>query len=202
MNKNPLIILKISFFVLFFAAFISGCREKPLTPVLAVDGVEFTLDGKPFDMWVIRVGSATINEDYTNHLIDQLDEYIAYGVNTLAVFYMGTSGGYACPFTSDDGLHLDPGHQQRMTRIIEEAALRDMVVVTGIFYQRVEPRFRDSEGVRNAVRTVTRDSFDYLSLTLLYSLFTALSPHLRMTAFKPSSDSGNLPLSSVSMIHL
>jgi hypothetical protein len=147
-------------------ALLFGCKTAPITPVLKIDGVKFTLDELPFDMWGIRVGSATMSDVYTDHLIDQLDEYRIHGINSLAVFYMGTSGGYANPFTKDDGSELDPDHHRRMVRIIVEAAKRDMVVVAGIFYQRVEPSLRDAEAVREAVRTVTRQLLPYRNVVI------------------------------------
>jgi hypothetical protein len=148
------------------AALLSACKTRPQTPVLRIDGETFTLDNQPFDMWGIRVGSATMSDEYANHLIDQLDEYYAHGINSLAVFYMGTSVGYANPFTKDDGSELNPEHHRRMVRIIEEAARRNMVVVVGIFYQRVEPSLRDAEAVREAVRTVARELIPYRNLVI------------------------------------
>ncbi|MFP2908552.1 hypothetical protein ACLESD_26560 [Pyxidicoccus sp. 3LFB2] len=126
-----------------------------VTPVLTTSGNQFRLDGAPFDMWGIRVGSASQSQANTDHLLAQLDEYRAHGVNTVTVFYQGTSGGASDPFSSD-GLSVDPAHQARMERILRAAAERDMVVVVGIFYQRAPFGLQSAEAVRNAVRTVTR----------------------------------------------
>ena len=43
------------------------------------------MDGKPFNMWGIRVASATEDGQSLAHLSAQLDDYSKYGVNTLAV---------------------------------------------------------------------------------------------------------------------
>jgi hypothetical protein len=174
-------IMKWLFFIITIC-FLFGCISDPFSPglssggedtstvekkgILSIDGKQFALDGEPFDMWGIRVGSATMNDTYMNHLIDQLDDYKAYGVNTLTVFYMGTSGGFENPFTTDDGRELDPDHHQRMVRIIEEAAERDMVVVVGIFYQRVNVGLKDSDAVREAVRTVARKLQPYRNIII------------------------------------
>jgi hypothetical protein len=123
-------------------------------PVLAIQGNRFLLDGQPFDMWGIRVASGTQDDRQCQHLIDQLDEYLAHGVNTVTVFYMGCRGGNYDPF-SPDGLKVDEGHQRRMERIIQECARRRMVVVVGIFYQAAPFGLRDADAVRSAVRTVT-----------------------------------------------
>lgn len=124
------------------------------TPVLAVEGTQFRLDGRPFDMWGIRVASASQNDTLTAGLIAALDDYQRHGVNTLAVFYMGSRGRNGDPF-SPDGLSIDPAHQRRMERIIEAAAARGMVVVAGLFYQHAPFGLRDAQAVRNATRTVT-----------------------------------------------
>ncbi|MFP4366773.1 MAG: hypothetical protein ACLFQA_06735 [Bacteroidales bacterium] len=167
MNFNNLV--KVSFHILILTFIMYGCRKTGHAESLhelKADGIRFTLDDQPFDMWGIRVGSAAIEEEYTSHLIDQLDEYMAHGVNSLAVYYMGTHAGYANSFPSPDGTVLDQDHHRRMVRIIEEAAKRDMVVIVGIFYQRVEPALQDAEAVRQAVRTVTRELLPYRNVII------------------------------------
>lgn len=130
--------------------------ERPATgPLLTVKGDQFLLDGKPFDIWGVRVASATKDQKQTDHLIQQLDEYKRHGVNTVTVFYQGSSGGNYDPF-STDGRQIDGCHQRRMEQIIEAAAKRDMVVVVGIFYQHAPLRLSDADAVRNAVITVTK----------------------------------------------
>ena len=122
-------------------------------PILRVKGSRFLLDGKPFDMWGVRVASATRDQKLTNHLIAQLDEYKGHGVNTVAVFYQGSSGGAYDPFSAD-GETIDAGHEDRMEQIIRAAAARDMVVVVGIFYQNAALVLKDADAVRGAVRSV------------------------------------------------
>jgi hypothetical protein len=134
----------------FFAA--SVCFPATLT----VDGGRFLLDQKPFDMWGIRTASASQNQRMTGHLIAQLDEYKRHGVNTVSVYFMGSSGGYMDPF-SPDGASLDAGHLERMRRILDACDERGMVAIVGIFYQRADPpSLRDWEAAGNAVRTVAK----------------------------------------------
>jgi hypothetical protein len=64
---------------------------------LGIRGRTFILDGKPFDMWGIRTASASQSHQLKEHLIAQLEEYLAHGVNTVDVFYMGSSGAYSLP---------------------------------------------------------------------------------------------------------
>jgi hypothetical protein len=133
---------------------------------LTVDGRRFLLDGRPFDMWGIRVASASQSDALTDHLIAQLDEYRRHGVNTVSVYVMGSSGGYSDPFTPD-GNALDSAHIARLTRIVRECDRRGMVVVAGIFYQRANPpSLRDWDAAKRAVRTVAAALKPYRNVIL------------------------------------
>ena len=149
----------------------NGRRETPerTTPNrslrLGVRGDQFYLDERPFDMWGVRVASATKDAAQADHLIAQLDDYRAHGVNAVAIFYMGSSGAKYDPF-SPDGLDVAPGHEGRMERIIQACAARNMVVIVGLFYQHAPFGLRDAEAVRNAVRTVTRKLRPYRNLVI------------------------------------
>jgi hypothetical protein len=105
---------------------------------LEISGNQFTLDGQPFDMTGIRTGSASQSQALTDELISQLDTYKAHDVNTVTVFYMGTSGGNSDPFTVDssENVKIEADDAARMRQIIEAADARGMVVIVGIFYQR------------------------------------------------------------------
>jgi hypothetical protein len=121
---------------------------------LTVDARRFFLDGRPFDMWGIRVASATQSEALADHLIAQLDDYQRHGVNTVSVYLMGSSGGYSDPF-SPDGASLDRAHLARLHRIVRECDRRGMAVIAGVFYQRANPpSLRDWDAAKRAVRTV------------------------------------------------
>ena len=124
--------------------------------VLSIEGSAFFMDGKPFNMWGIRVASATEDGQSLAHLSAQLDDYSKYGVNTLAVYLMGSSGGAYDPFNAS-GTKMDKSHRMRMEQLVREADKRGMAVVIGIFYQRVPEdriRLQDWEASVNAVRTV------------------------------------------------
>ena len=121
---------------------------------LTATGNRFALDGAPFEMWGVRTASATADQEQTDHLIAQLDEYRAHGINAVTVFYQGSRAAAYDPF-SRDGRTIDPGHQARMEQIIRAADARGMVVITGIFYQRASLVLEDADAVRQAVRTVT-----------------------------------------------
>jgi len=121
---------------------------------LTLDADRFLMDGKPFDMWGIRAASGTMDQAQTDHLIAQFDDYLAHGVNAVAVYYMGCSGGWYDPF-SPDGKTLDSGHRARMRQIAQACADRQMVLVVGIFYQRAPFGLQNEEAVIHAVRSAT-----------------------------------------------
>ncbi len=123
-------------------------------PTLTIANDRFLLDGQPIDLWGIRTASATASDAYCEHLIAQLDEYLAHGVNAVTVFYMGCKGAHYDPFSSD-GRHVAADHQRRMQRIIEACDARGMVLVAGIFYQHAPFGLADADAVHAAVRTVT-----------------------------------------------
>ena len=61
---------------------------------LSIRGDRFLLDGKPFDMWGVRVASASQSDDLTRQLIANLDDYKRHGVNAISVYFMGSSAAY------------------------------------------------------------------------------------------------------------
>eukprot|EP00470_Lotharella_oceanica_P016868 CAMPEP_0170195674 /NCGR_PEP_ID=MMETSP0040_2-20121228/61943_1 /TAXON_ID=641309 /ORGANISM="Lotharella oceanica, Strain CCMP622" /LENGTH=289 /DNA_ID=CAMNT_0010444887 /DNA_START=130 /DNA_END=1000 /DNA_ORIENTATION=- len=109
-------------------------------------------------MWGIRVASAAYKEEYTEVLISNLDVYKSYGINTVTVFYMGSSGGYSDPFNANGTGWIDTGVRNRMRKIIRECNIRGMVVIVGIFYQRSDkPSLKNWRAVQEAVKTVARE---------------------------------------------
>jgi len=134
--------------------------------VINVDGDRFQVNGKPYDMWGIRVASASQSQELTDELIANLDDYKSHGVNTVAVFVQGSSGGFSDPF-STDGKSIDAGHLTRIRQIIEACDDRRMVAIIGIFYQRTMAnhnnarRLASANAVVEAVRTITRALRDY-----------------------------------------
>lgn len=134
--------------------------------VIKVDGKFFTLNGKPFDMWGVRVASASVTESATNEFIAHLDEYKSYGINSFSVFLQGSSGIAIDPFNAD-GTAIEKGVLERTIRIIEECDKREMVVILGIFYQNVkQPILKDWNSCRSAVRLVTEKFKPYRNVII------------------------------------
>jgi len=134
---------------------------------LTIKDDRFLMNGQPIEMWGLRAASGTMDQKQTDHLIAQLDDYLAYGVNAVTVFYMGCSGGWYDPFTSD-GKTLDVGHQKRMRQIAQACDDREMVLIVGIFYQRAPFGLKDENAVVEAVRVATRsvDGFENVIINI------------------------------------
>ncbi|MCR4437672.1 MAG: PKD domain-containing protein [bacterium] len=112
--------------------------------VLSVQGTRFLLDGKPFEMWGIRVVNALWDDQQTQELLVAMSQYRAYGINTIGVNLQGGSPGFEIDangkwysnsaFRSDGS--LKPEYMERLRAILERARELDMVVNVGYFYQR------------------------------------------------------------------
>jgi hypothetical protein len=68
---------------------------------LMIEGDRFLMNGKPFEMWGVRVASGSQTEEFTDGLIASLDDYMAHGVNTITLFVQGSSGGFSDPFSPE-----------------------------------------------------------------------------------------------------
>lgn len=156
MKINLNIALK-SIAVIILTLLLTGVRSAAAPKnKLSIRGNLIFMNGKPFDMWGIRVASASENDNSMDHLIAQLDDYKKHGVNSIAVYLMGSRGGAWDPFT-EDGSEIDKDQLRRMKKIIKESDKRGMAVIVGIFYQRVSSekiRLKDWESARRAVVSV------------------------------------------------
>ncbi|MGD8237845.1 MAG: hypothetical protein PVH68_04795, partial [Armatimonadota bacterium] len=90
------------------------------------------LSGRPFLVVGLRVSNALVSDEKTQELIDNMDLFGTYGVNTFSVFFQGSRFGDVNGY--DEDAALNPIHADRMGRIIEAADSRGMVVLVGCFY--------------------------------------------------------------------
>lgn len=149
-----------------------------MTHRLSINGTEFALGGSKFDMWGIRLANGLENDTAAAALISVLDEYVAHGLNTFAVFLQGGSTGSANPFDADgrftrntrrsessemfkgrgdlDGIAARNMHLDRLAVLIEEADARGMVVNVGIFYQARIRQLSDEDAVIRATEETAR----------------------------------------------
>ena len=108
------------------------------SPVLAGDyvftvrGDKTCLNGREFLVKGLRCSNALISDGTTQDLIDNLDTFARYGVNTVSVYFMGSRFGDVKGYNEDAS--LSPIHAERMARIIEAADKRGMVVLVGCLY--------------------------------------------------------------------
>ena len=87
---------------------------------------------KPFQVLGLRCSNALISDAKVDELIDNLDTFKQYGINSVSVFFMGSRFGDIKGYNPD--ATLNPVYRDRMGRIIEAADARGMVVLVGCFY--------------------------------------------------------------------
>ncbi len=97
-----------------------------------VRGDKTCLNGREFLVKGLRCSNALVSDDTTKELIDQLDTFAGYGVNTIGVYFMGSRFGDVKGYKEDGS--LDPVYAGRTGRIIEAADRRGMVVLVGCLY--------------------------------------------------------------------
>ena len=100
--------------------------------VFSVKGNKIYLNGNEFKVIGLRCSNALISDADTKELINNLDVFKSYGVNTVSVFFMGSRFGDVKGYRPDAS--LDTVYSARMARIIEEADRRGMVVLVGCLY--------------------------------------------------------------------
>ena len=100
-------------------------KVKPGAAGCEYEGADFLVVG-------LRMSNALISDEKTNELIENMDEFGAYGVNTFSVFFQGSRFGNIKGYNEDAS--LNDIYSERMGRIIEAAAARGMVVLVGCLY--------------------------------------------------------------------
>jgi hypothetical protein len=97
-----------------------------------VRGAQTTLDDRPFLVKGLRCSNALLSDATADELIEQLGVFAGYGVNTVSVYLMGNRFGDVKGYREDGS--LDPTYSARLSRIIEAADARAMVVLVGCLY--------------------------------------------------------------------
>ncbi|MBC7262287.1 MAG: hypothetical protein H5T63_09760, partial [Chloroflexi bacterium] len=145
--------------------------------VLSIDGTRFRLDGKPFDMWGVRVPNALWDDATVQACINELPTYLSYGVNTIYVNLQGCSpefdrnidpntGKYYDSSTFNPDGSLRPQYIARLRRLLEATRNLNMVVNICYFYQRQcryaattpyldHDHFVDNAAIFRAIRNIT-----------------------------------------------
>lgn len=100
--------------------------------VFTVKGNKTFLNDKQILVAGLRCSNALISENATRDLIDHLEEYRTYGVNTVSIYVMGSRYGNFKGYLEDAS--MNPVFQQRLGRIIEAADQKGMIVLVGCLY--------------------------------------------------------------------
>lgn len=100
--------------------------------VFTVAGAELRLNGEPIKIKGLRTSAALISDATTRDLIDHLDLFRSYGVNTISVYVMGSRFADVKGYRPD--ATLDPIYAARLARIIDAADSRNMIVLVGCLY--------------------------------------------------------------------
>lgn len=118
--------------LLFCLTLLLGSKTFAGGYALSVKGDQILLNGKEIKILGLRCSNALISDKATNDLIEQLDDFKSYGVNTVSVFFMGSRFGDVKGYRPDGS--LNPVYTKRMGRIIEAADHRGMIVLVGCLY--------------------------------------------------------------------
>jgi hypothetical protein len=97
-----------------------------------VKGEKTFLNDKEILVIGLRCSNALISDAKTKELIDHLDKFASYGVNTIGVYFQGSRFGDVKGYNEDGS--LNPVYAKRMGRIIEAADHRGMIILVGCLY--------------------------------------------------------------------
>ena len=120
-------------FAVVFVLLVGGTRPGLAgNHVFAVRGDKTYLNSAPILVKGLRCSNALTSDSATRELIDHLDTFASYGVNTVSVFFMGSRFGDVKGYRADGS--LDSIYAGRMARIIEAADRRGMIILVGCLY--------------------------------------------------------------------
>ncbi len=98
----------------------------------SVKGNKLLLNDTEIKIIGLRTSNALISDTTTQQLIANLDEFKSYGINTVSVYFMGSRFGDVKGYLPDSS--LDPVYADRMSKIIEAADARGMIILVGCLY--------------------------------------------------------------------
>jgi hypothetical protein len=115
--------------------FLIGAMFTPVKAsryVFTVKEQKVFINENDFKVIGLRCSNALVSDADAKELIDNLDIFKSYGVNTISVFFMGSRFGDVKGYRPDAS--LDPVYAARMAQIIEEADRRGMIILVGCLY--------------------------------------------------------------------
>jgi len=99
---------------------------------LTVRGYQILLDNHPTKLIGLRCSNALISDTTADDLIEALDLYRSYGLNTVSVFLMGSRFGDVKGYLPDGSLNAV--YRDRLDRILRATDQRGMVTIVGCLY--------------------------------------------------------------------
>lgn len=99
---------------------------------LTIQSDQILLNNQPTKLIGLRCSNALISDATTNDLIEALDLYRSYGLNTVSVFLMGSRFGDVKGFLPDTS--LNPIYRDRLDRILRATDERGMATIVGCLY--------------------------------------------------------------------
>lgn len=100
--------------------------------IFSIKGTKTFLNEKEILVVGLRCSNALYSEKSTAELIENLDVYKSYGLNTVSVFIMGSRYGNFKGYLEDAS--LNPVFSERLAKIIKAADKRGMIVLVGCLY--------------------------------------------------------------------
>lgn len=100
--------------------------------IFSVKGTKTFLNDQEVQVIGLRCSNALITDEATNELINNLDIFKSFGINTISVFFMGSRFGDIRGYHADAS--LNPLYTERMASIIEACDQRGMIVLVGCLY--------------------------------------------------------------------
>ena len=124
--------LNIRIFFILSVCLIFSCSVCAGTYTFTIKGEKTYLNGKEFLVKGLRCSNALISDKTADELIANLDTFKDYGLNTVSVYFMGSRFGDVKGYNQD--CTLNPIYSARMSKIIEAADQRGMVILVGCLY--------------------------------------------------------------------
>jgi hypothetical protein len=98
----------------------------------SVQGEKTYLNNHPILIVGLRCSNALMSDQITRQLIENFDIFRDYGVNTISVYLQGSRFGDIKGYRRD--ATLNPQYTDRLSKIIEAADHRGMVILVGCLY--------------------------------------------------------------------
>ena len=148
----------------FLICLLGVCAFLGAQNIFSVRGSDTFLNDQKIQVIGLRCSNSLISDEITNDLINQLDVYKSFGINTVSVFLMGSRFGDVRGYKEDAS--LNPEYLKRMAKIIEACDERKMSVLVGCLYWGNSKGKWDSwkqqdaeNAVANTVRWLSENNF-------------------------------------------